>query len=166
MSTECISARKATFSDSEIIVRFNSMLAQEMENKALDLIQLKSGVDAVLAATDEGRGFYVVAEISSQPVGVLHVTYEWSPWRNATFWWLNNVFVEPEWRRKGVYTRMHHFVEQLTNSYQQVCGIRRFTSADNYTAKQAYEKLGMVSEASYVCEIDYYLGTRYGQQRL
>ena len=103
--------RKATTADVESIVAMNAEMAREMEGKALDLSRLGKGVAAVVGSPDDRLGFYVVAEVSGEAVGVMHVTYEWSPWRNATFWWLANVFVRNEWRRRGVYRAMHEFVE-------------------------------------------------------
>ena len=64
-----------------------------MEGKALDGARLAKGVAAVVGSPEARLGFYVVAEVSGEVAGVVHVTYEWSPWRNATFWWLANVFV-------------------------------------------------------------------------
>ena len=118
MDTE-IRARKATADDVDTIVSFNTDMARELEGKRLDVARLRRGVEAVVSAPEEGRGFYVVAESGGEVIAVLHVTYEWSPWRNGTFWWLNNVFVAPRWRRRGVYRAMHRFVESLARAERE-----------------------------------------------
>ena len=148
----------ATTADVESIVRMNAEMAREMEGKALDLARLGKGVAAVVGSPDDRLGFYVVAEVSGEAVGVMHVTYEWSPWRNATFWWLANVFVRGEWRRRGVYTAMHRFVEARAAQDPGVCGIRLFTTAENDAAQRAYDSVGMTSEAAFFCEVDYVFG--------
>lgn len=152
-----VRARKAIAADVGSIVELNAALARELEGKSLDLARLRSGVEAVAGSAEESRGFYVVAEALGAVVGVLHVTYEWSPWRNATFWWLNNVFVQRCRRRQGAYRAMHRYVEGLARDDDGVCGIRLFTTADNRAAQRTYGSLGMTSEASYVCEIDFVL---------
>ena len=35
--------------------------------------------------------------------GCVMVTTEWSDWRNAAFWWIQSVYVVPEFRRCGVF---------------------------------------------------------------
>ena len=158
MSLPDLRTRKATTADVESIVEMNAEMAREMEGKALDLARLGKGVAAVLDSPDDRLGFYVVAEVSGEAVGVMHVTYEWSPWRNATFWWLANVFVRRDWRRRGVYTAMHGFVETRAARDPGICGIRLFTTAENDAAQRAYGRVGMTSEAAFFCEVDYVFG--------
>ncbi len=159
MSDVATTVRKAVSKDVGFIVESNAEMAREMEGKVLDIERLSNGVEAVVSSPDQRLGFYVIAEVSGAPVGVVHVTYEWSPWRNAMFWWFANVFVERVWRRRGVYTAMHRFVESMAAEDSAVCGIRLFTNAENRAAQKAYDSLGMTSEASYVCEIDYVFGS-------
>ena len=95
--------RKATINDQAALVNFNQLMAMETENKQLDTNILTSGVNAVLS--DANKGFYLVAETDSQDIaGSLMVTLEWSDWRNSQFWWIQSVYVTPEYRRTGVYS--------------------------------------------------------------
>ena len=158
MSLSDLRTRRATTADVGSIVDLNAEMAREMEGKTLDAARLRKGVAAVVGAPNERLGFYVVAEVSGEVVGVLHVTYEWSPWRNATFWWLANVFVRGGWRRRGVYTAMHRFVAAGAEDDPAVCGIRLFTTADNHAAQRAYGSVEMTSEAAFFCEVDYVFG--------
>ena len=158
MSLSDLRTRKATTGDVGAIVELNAEMAREMEGKALDLARLENGVASVVGAPEERLGFYVVAEVSGEVAGVMHVTYEWSPWRNATFWWLANVFVRRNWRRRGVYTAMHGFVGARAEDDPGVCGIRLFTTAENHGAQRSYDSVGMTSEAAFFCEVDYVFG--------
>ena len=158
MSPAGLQIRLATTADIDAIVEMNAEMAREMEGKTLDLARLEKGVAAVVGAPEARLGFYVVAEVSGEAVAVMHVVYEWSPWRNATFWWLANVFVRRDWRRRGVYTAMHGFVESRAANEAGVCGIRLFTTAENDTAQRAYDSVGMTSEAAFFCEVDYVFG--------
>ena len=158
MSLSDLRTTKATIADVGAIVELNAEMALEMEGKALDLARLENGVAAVVGSPEDRLGFYVVAEVSGEAVGVMHVTYEWSPWRNATFWWLANVFVRRDWRRRGVYTAMHSLVEARAADDPGVCGIRLFTTAENRAAQRSYDSVGMTSEAAFFCEVDYVFG--------
>ena len=133
----------------------NAEVARELEGKCLDAVRLRAGVETVLTSRDKARGSYVVGDASGDVVGVPQVTYERSQWRNGTFWWLNNVFVSPRWRRRAVYTAMYGLAEGLDRADKSVCDIRLFTGAENHAARRTYDGVGMRSEANYVCETDF-----------
>ena len=87
--------------------------------------------------------FYLIAIIEYTPVGGLLVTPEWSDWRNAFFWWIQSVYVEPRFRKTGVYTALHRSVEDMARSRGDVCGIRLYVDQNNSRAKTVYRRLGM-----------------------
>ena len=148
-----ISVRKAGDGDIDAIVSMNTAMATELESKVLGSSRLRAGVLAVTGSTD--RGFYVVAEGRGEAIGVLHVIPEWNPWRNSFFWWIENVYVVPGWRRKGVYRAMHAFVHDAANAAPEVCGIRLYTTDHNLQARRTYESVGMAGEACHMFEIDF-----------
>jgi GNAT superfamily N-acetyltransferase len=134
--------RRATAADVDSLVRFNRAMAKETERKELPHAVVSAGVRSVI--DDPGKGFYVVAEAGDTPVGSLLVTYEWSDWRNAYYWWIQSVYVLPEYRGRGVYRLLHRHVESLARSASDVCGLRLYVDGENSAAKTAYAKLGMV----------------------
>ena len=136
-----ITVREATHEDTESIVRFQEGMALETENKILDEVMLRNGITAIFDSTQ--KGFYIVAEVDSVVVGSLLITYEWSDWRNATFWWVQSVFVDANWRRKGVYRSMHDYVINVAKSRKDICGIRLYVERTNTIAQQTYKDLGM-----------------------
>lgn len=133
--------RRAIPQDLDALVRFNLAMAAETEGKALSVRQLTEGVRSVF--DDPTKGFYVVAEDEGRPVGSLLVTAEWSDWRNAFFWWIQSVYVDPPARQRGVYTRLHRWVENASRSEGNVSGLRLYVDADNAAARSVYERLGM-----------------------
>jgi ribosomal protein S18 acetylase RimI-like enzyme len=133
--------RTAQISDIEALVAFNEAMALETEGRTLDPAVLRSGVEAVF--TDESKGFYVVAEDDGVIAGGLMVTFEWSDWRNRWFWWIQSVFVPPQFRGRGVYRDLYSFVKELAGEAESVCGFRLYVEKDNETAQRVYEKLGM-----------------------
>lgn len=133
--------RRAKASDISALVQFSQAMALETEEKKLDAETLFSGVSAVLG--DEGKGFYLVAELDGEIAAGLMVTYEWSDWRNAWFWWIQSVYVRPQHRGKAVYGQLYSSVKKLAVETRGVCGFRLYVEKENERAKRVYEKQGM-----------------------
>ena len=136
-----INIRLAQLNDAPKIAQFNQVMAKETESKVLSSDVLKAGVKNLLE--NPSQGFYVVAEIDAKVVGCLMVTREWSDWRNGVFWWIQSVFVEKEYRRRGIYRRMYEFIEELANGKEDFCGFRLYVEQDNIIAQKTYSALGM-----------------------
>jgi GNAT superfamily N-acetyltransferase len=133
--------RIADANDVGSLVEFNQAMAYETEGKTLDSSVLGSGVRAVF--DDARRGFYVVCESEDRIIGGLMITYEWSDWRNGWFWWIQSVYVLPEFRGQGVYKRLYGFVRDAASKRGDVCGFRLYVEKENVVAQTSYEKLGM-----------------------
>ena|SRR5687767_27705 len=133
--------RLASRTDADALVEFNQAMALETEGKVLSKEVLSPGVSAVFE--DVNKGFYVVAEVNGTVVGGLLVTFEWSDWRNKWFWWIQSVFIRPEYRGRSIYSRMYEFVKTLADRKGDVCGFRLYVEHDNIKAQRVYEKLGM-----------------------
>jgi predicted GNAT family acetyltransferase len=88
------------------------------------------------------------------------ITYEWSDWRNAAFWWIQSVYVDPKWRRKGVFSRMHQTVMQEARGRTDVCGVRLYVDQDNPIAHATYERLGLNRSAYQIFESDFVLSPK------
>lgn len=136
-----IEIRQAVADDIDRIVEFNLAMARESEDKGLDIETLRAGVAAVLAEPD--NGFYLMAEADGRPAGSLMVTTEWSDWRNGRFWWIQSVFVAPEHRRLGIYSRLHDSVRRAAQADGQCCGLRLYVERNNIGAQATYARLGM-----------------------
>lgn len=151
--------RTATLADVERIAAFQQAMALETEGKMLDATTLRQGIAAVFDAPH--KGFYLVAvadtaEDDTDPVvGSLLITYEWSDWRNATFWWIQSVYVDAGWRRRGVYRAMYDHVLSLAGTRGGVCGIRLYVERTNAIARQTYDRLGMHKSHYDLYEIDF-----------
>lgn len=133
--------RRARRSDAAEIVRFNQAMAWETEKKQLEDDVIAAGVGYILE--HPGAGFYIIAEKEGRTAASLMVTYEWSDWRNGFFWWIQSVYVLPEYRRQGLYSRMYDYVKQLAGTQGGSCGFRLYVETDNETAQKTYEALGM-----------------------
>jgi Acetyltransferases len=139
--SEEIKIRRAEPADAPALVEFNQAMAHETEGKILDRQTLTGGVEAVFQSAD--KGFYVVAETEGKIVGGLMITFEWSDWRNGWFWWIQSVYVLPEFRGRKIYSRLYEFVKREARETGGVCGFRLYVERENMKAQKVYEKLGM-----------------------
>jgi len=133
--------RLAQASDAGKLAAFNRAMAMETESKTLTKETIEAGVSAVFASKD--KGFYVVAESGEAVVGALMVTFEWSDWRNGFFWWIQSVYVTPDFRQRGIYRRLYRFVVEQARSEGNVFGFRLYVERSNTVAQQVYNALGM-----------------------
>jgi len=138
---EKINIRVAQNSDVKSLVEFNQLMAWETEQKKLDEDILSKGVSALIV--DENKGFYLVAEQNNIVVGSLMVTTEWSDWRNGVFWWVQSVYITPDFRRQGIYAQLYSQVKTLAEQQKNVCGFRLYVEKQNIIAQKTYESLGM-----------------------
>ena len=155
---ENFSVREASWSDLDHLIKFNAAMALETEGRVLDKERLRSGTEAVLSTPS--RGVYIVGEYGErsqgrQVIGQLLLTYEWSDWRNANFWWIQSVYVHPDWRNRGVFRSLYKYVLGQAELQSDVCGIRLYVEQENARAIAVYGKLGLHSTPYRVIEVDF-----------
>ncbi|MGA3244640.1 MAG: GNAT family N-acetyltransferase [Bacteroidota bacterium] len=149
------SIRQATITDTSVIVQFNSRLAEETEHRTLNQDLLKAGVESLLR--DPSKGVYYLAELNNVVVGQMMITYEWSDWRNGTFWWIQSVYVESSARGSGVFRALFNHVHSLAKSQSDVCGLRLYVERTNDRAKRTYDRHGMHLSHYEMFEMDFVL---------
>lgn len=142
--------RDAEAADGNTIADYNSRMAEETEGRSLDPDIIGPGVAAVLS--DNSKGRYWVAVSGDRIIGQLMVTYEWSDWRNGNLWWIQSVYVHPEFRRQGIFSALYRHVESLADAETGVCGLRLYVENNNQRAQQTYAALGMVKPSYLVME--------------
>ncbi len=133
--------RLAHEGDIETLAEFNQGLALETENRVLSGEILRSGVRHLLARPQ--YGFYLVAECGGAVAGCLMITFEWSDWRDGVYWWVQSVYVRPEFRGQGVYRALYAAMKSRAASLPEVCGCRLYVEEHNHRAKEVYTRLGM-----------------------
>ena len=133
--------RLASRDDLFYIVHFNISMALETEDIALNNEEITQGVQAVFDDSHLGR--YCVATINNQIVGSLLLTTEWSDWHNKYYWWIQSVYVNPQYRRSGVYKTLYEFVCNSAKEHGDVYAIRLYVDVNNKIAQQVYNNLGM-----------------------
>jgi ribosomal protein S18 acetylase RimI-like enzyme len=143
--------RSAEPHDATVIVDFQQAMARETEELELDFATVTKGVAAVFAAP-MSLGRYFVAEVDGRIIASLMLTYEWSDWRNGNVWWIQSVYVEPEFRGRGVYAGLYRHVQSLAQRDDAIRGIRLYVDRRNTRAQEVYRRLGMNGEHYQVFE--------------
>jgi len=149
MQTE-IRIRLAGSSDAETVAHFNAAMALETERKVLLPEVIGAGVRHLLSHPE--AGFYLIAEIGAEIAGALMVTNEWSDWRNGNFWWVQSVYVRPEFRRRGVFRALYGHLQSLAAGDPSVCGFRLYVERENLRAQATYQAAGMAQTPYIVFE--------------
>lgn len=133
--------RKATTGDISQIVDFQLNMALETERLELNRDILTAGVKNVL--TGERGASYYMTEIDGTLAGMLMITLEWSDWRNGWVWWIQSVYVRPEFRGKGLYKMLYSHIVSLAEKSDDIMGIRLYVDKTNTNAQKVYKTLGM-----------------------
>lgn len=150
MTGQTIHIRRATTADMATVISFNQAMAVETEGKTLDPDTVSAGVRAALE--DESRCIYFMAEVDGRIAGQTMFTTEWSDWRNGIFWWIQSVYVDPAFRRRGVFRALYHHIRDLARERPDVCGLRLYVHRDNKRAIDTYRDLGMDLTEYLLCE--------------
>jgi len=152
-----LAIRYARADDAEPIADGNLAMALETEGKRLDPDTVRRGVQAVL--DDPAKGFYLVAEHREREdrrvVGQLMITYEWSDWRNANYWWVQSVYVAPAARRAGVFRGLFTHLADQARRAPSVCGLRLYVERENLAAQATYAALGMRHARYHLYEVEF-----------
>lgn len=147
--TQKIFIRNAKQSDISTLVDYNQALANETENIELNEKVLQSGIEKALKL----RGcHYFIAELDDKIVGQSMITGEWSDWRNGFMWWIQSVYVHPGFRKRGVFTSLLKYIEDLAKKKSEVKGLRLYVMKNNQGGINAYENLGMKNSGYVVYE--------------
>ena len=139
-TTEKIEIAVATVSDIETIAQFQVDMAMESEGTSLDHPRVLQGVTA--AMNDPYKGTYIVAKTPDKTIGSLMITREWSDWTNRWYWWIQSVYITPEFRGKSIYSAMYAKVKELAKE-AGITQVRLYVDKTNTRAQKVYQKLGM-----------------------
>jgi len=138
---DTLTIRRAASADLATIIAFNQAMALETEDRRLPDATIAAGVEGLFYSPQ--YGFYMVACDGNAVIGSLLVTFEWSDWRNGIIWWIQSVYVKPQWRRRGVYRKLYQHVKTLALAQGSVRGFRLYVEKENHIAQQTYANLGM-----------------------
>ena len=135
------SIEPATAEDVPAIAQFQLDLALETEELILDRETVLRGVSETL--TDTNKGSCLVARTDKgEVVASLMITKEWSDWYCGWHWWIQSVYVKPEYRRQGIFRKLYAKVKEMAIEAGAI-SLRLYMDKTNARAKAAYHGLGM-----------------------
>lgn len=136
-----VRVRPAQPADLDALVVSTLGNALESEGIRLDEATARRGVEQLLRDPHKGRVF--VAEAAGEVVASTYVTFEWSDWHAAWYWWIQSVYVRPQRRGQHVYTALYRAIQDAARQEGDVRAVRLYVEAHNEPALRAYRGHGM-----------------------
>ena len=141
--------REACESDLPSLVKYNLALAKETENLDLNKDTLRLGIQNSFAL--QGC-HYFVAETEGNVVGQTMITSEWSDWRNGTIWWMQSVYVHPNYRKQGIFNGIFKHIEAIAATNPAIQSLRLYVMKNNQAGLKTYQSVGMSNSGYLVYE--------------
>ena len=132
--------RRAKTADLESLVSFAVAEAKEAEGIKKNLDRVRQGVTTALQ--DDAIAMYWILEKSdSGVIGSVSIVKEWSDWNSGYYWWIQGMYILPEFRGKGL---MERLIQALKDAARQegALELRLYVHKNNAQAVIAYQKAG------------------------
>jgi GNAT superfamily N-acetyltransferase len=146
MDKENYVVRRALLSDLEVLVSFAVQEAKEAEGIELSPENVRRGILAALENDSLGR-FWVLTRANEEAVGNVSVIREWSNWNGGYYWWIQSLFILPEFRGARL---MQNLIDAVKDAAHRggAIDLRLYVHGKNERAIKAYHKSGF-SESVY-----------------
>ena len=132
--------RRAKSTDLESLVSFAIAEAKEAEGVKKDINRVRQGVTTGLA-DDSIAMYWVLEKNNTDVVGSVSIVKEWSDWNSGYYWWIQNMYILPTFRGKGL---MEKLIQALKDAARQegALELRLYVHKNNAQAVTAYQKTG------------------------
>jgi len=135
-----VHVRKATLDDLEILIKFTAEEAREAEGIKKVPSTLKRGIRAALE--DNSKSIYwVIVDRHNIPFGNVSALREWSDWNAGYYWWIQSMYISPNFRGKGYIQFLLEAVKSEMKK-EDALELRLYVHNSNKKAIRAYEKIG------------------------
>ena len=138
--------RRAGCTDLEMLVSFAICEAREVEKTARAPQRIREGVRAGLE-DDSIAMYWVLEKEDSGIIGNVSIVKEWSNWNAGYYWWIQSMFLLPDYRGKGLMNRLIEAVREAAKQEEAV-DLRLYVHNQNERAIKAYRKSGF-SDSEY-----------------
>ena len=137
-----LGVRPARMGDLETLVSFTLAEAMEAEASSKRAQTVRVGVRAGLEDARVSR-YWVLETDEGAVVGSASVVREWSDWHAADYWWVQSMYVHPDWRGRGLSALL---LEEVARQAQAAGAleVRLYVHEDNERAVAAYRRYGFV----------------------
>jgi ribosomal protein S18 acetylase RimI-like enzyme len=132
--------RRAEIRDLEKLTLFVQNEAKESEGLNIDPETLRKGVETALK--DENVALYwVLVDKNDESVGNISALREWSNFHAGFYWWIQSMYILPEYRRQGYSLQLLDTVRSEVQA-QRGLELRLLVHKSNKRAIKAYTKSG------------------------
>jgi ribosomal protein S18 acetylase RimI-like enzyme len=132
--------RTATPADLDVLVTFILAEAAEAEGAAKAPETVRTGISAGLNDAALAR-YWVLENETGEVIGSISVVREWSDWHAGFYWWIQSLFIAPEYRGQRLLPRLLDAVQAAARA-ENALEVRLYVHRDNARAIQAYRKTG------------------------
>lgn len=141
------SVRKAREADLDTLVSFTLAEADEAEGSQKSPELVRQGVQAGIKDPSIAT-YWVLEEDDSNQVGAVSVIKEWSDWHAGYYWWIQSLFIRPDYRGRNLVGLLMEAVAEQARR-ENALQVRLYVHRDNARAIKAYRKQGF-SETPYL----------------
>jgi GNAT superfamily N-acetyltransferase len=140
--------RNAKLDDLDSLVEFVIAEANEAEGIIKSSEIVLNGIKAGLENPEIAR-YWILEDENGNPVVNVSVVKEWIDWNCAFYWWIQSMFLLPNYRGIGLMEVLLKEV-RLAAGNENAIELRLYVHKDNHRAIKAYKKVGF-------CNSDYNL---------
>lgn len=137
---ENIYVRTATIDDIDTLVSFALSEAIEAENSVKSPDSVRDGVRVAIENTEIAR-YWVLETSEKQIIGEISVYREWSDWHAGYYWWIQSMYISPEYRGKMLMQVLINEVYRVAEK-EHALELRLYVHNDNIRAIKAYQRDG------------------------
>jgi len=132
--------KTARMDDLDTLVSFALAEAKDAEGITKPPELVRKGIQAALENPAIAR-YWVLENPERQVIGNISVLKEWSNWNAGYYWWIQSMYIRPEYRGKN---GMKWLVDQVreTAIRENALEIRLYVHQDNLRARKAYQRAG------------------------
>ena len=137
------SVRAAKHDDLDTLIEFTLEEANHAEGIDKYPDTVRKGIEAALDDPSLAR-YWVLENQDGELLGSVSVLKEWSNWNAGHYWWIQSMFITPEYRGKRLMKHLMDKVREVANS-ENALDIRLHVHQDNLRAKKAYLREGFTN---------------------
>jgi ribosomal protein S18 acetylase RimI-like enzyme len=143
--------------DAPLLAPLIAALAEEEGGDHADLESIEMVVSALLQS---GVSDFLLALVEGQPVGCLQIAYRLSTWHAAPYAYLEDFYLAPEARAKGIGSKLIDYALQRAEG-QRADQILLDVRVANAGARRLYQRFGFADSGSAIMKRPLPLGDSY-----
>ena len=143
--------------DAPLLAPLIAALAAEEGMEPADLDGIETVVSALLQS---GVSDFLLATVEHRPVGCLQIAYRLSTWDAAPYAYIEDFYLAPEARAKGIGSKMLDYALQRAEG-QRAGQIALDVRVDNSAAQRLYARFGFQDSGSIIMKRPLPLGESY-----